>query len=137
MTRKKMRPHHLYCMRFLQTAYPERGEGFGQALKQLLDLLFRKDDTILELSEGVDELCHTCHHCEVDRCQSPKGNEEAVRKWDHLVLKGLSSSYGEAKTAKEWRRYIAACGPLDYCRNRCPKNADCSVFTMGDNPPRS
>ena len=130
MTSKKIRPHHLYCMRFLRTAYPERGEGFAQALDQLLDLLFREDDTILELNEGADELCYTCHHYGEDRCRSPKGNEEAVRKWDHLILKGLKSSYGEAKTAREWRQYITAHGPLEFCRNRCPKQADCSVFTV-------
>jgi hypothetical protein len=130
MKKAKLRPHHIICMRFLRLEFPERGEGFRQVLQGIKDILQKEDDVLLEMNEGVDELCSVCNNCQDNRCQSPKGDEEAVRKWDHILLKGLRSSYGEARTAKQWRNLIEQEGPLDFCQTRCPKKLDCSIFSV-------
>ena len=116
-------------MRFLRIQFPERGEEFGLALQKLRDILQKEDDVLLEMNEGVDDLCRVCNNCQDNRCKSPKGDEEAVKKWDNTILKGLRSSYGDTRTSKQWRNLIEQEVPLDFCQKRCPKKLDCSVFS--------
>jgi hypothetical protein len=131
MEKVKMRPHHLFCLRFLKGEFPERGERYRLADAKIKELLLKEDDVRLEAAEGIDELCLSCTNLGDGGCQSPPGGEEAVRKWDHLLLKGLGIPYGEAMSAGQWRSLIALKAPLDFCRQRCPKKSSCTVSEAG------
>lgn len=126
----KFRPHHIFCLRFLKLEFPERGEKYRLAEQKIIDIVTRQDDVLLEAVEGVDELCRSCTNLRDDRCQSPEGSEESVRKWDHLLLKGLGLSYGDTRTSKQWCELIAQKAPLDLCLTRCPKKTCCTVFSL-------
>jgi len=128
MEKIKIRPHHLFCLRFLQIEFPERGEVYRLAEQRMKDLLQKEDHVLLEVSEGVDDLCRSCVDLQGDQCRSPQGSEESVRKWDHLILKGMGISYGDTKTSKQWIELIKQKAPLDYCLTRCPKKPVCTVF---------
>jgi hypothetical protein len=124
----KFRPHHLYCERFLKVDIPNRGEQFEKVSQKVKDIIGRRENVIVEITEGIDELCRECPDCRDERCQSPRGNEEAVKKWDDIILKGLEVNYGEAKTSKDWRLLIQQKAPLDFCKKRCPFRSNCTVF---------
>jgi hypothetical protein len=128
MEKKKFRPHHILCERFLKLEFPDRGLEFQQVEQRLREIIQTDDEVLVEATEGVDELCQVCPNCLDNRCQSPQGNEEAVRKWDGIILKGLGMSYGEKRTSKEWRMLIKQKAPLDFCRTRCPSKSICIVF---------
>ena len=124
---KQFRPHHIYCLRFIRLSFPERGEEYRQVEQTIINILQEEDGVLLEMGEGVDELCRACINCKDDRCQSPEGKEEAVRKWDNIILKGLGISYGQTRTSKQWRDLIEQKGPLDFCQARCPHKLNCST----------
>ncbi len=128
MEKKKFRPHHILCERFLKLEFPDRGLEFQQVEQRLRDIIQTDEEVLLEVTEGVDELCRVCPNCLDNRCQSPQGNEEAVRKWDSIILKGLGMSYGEKRTSKQWRILVKQKAPLDFCRKRCPSKSICTVF---------
>lgn len=130
MEKVKFRPHHIFCMRFLQAEFPERGEEFEHADQRTKDIIQACDDTPVEVTEGIDELCRVCPDCREDRCENPQGDEEAVRKWDNIILKGLGVSYGETKTSEEWCMLIKKKAPLDFCQTRCPWKSSCAVSHM-------
>ena len=125
---KKWRPHHIFCLPHFMANFPERGKTFNQTELRIKETIRSGSDTIIEVIEGVDELCQTCSFCQDDGCQSPNGNEDAVRKWDKIILNGLGISYGERRTAKEFRNLIDKKAPLTFCRTRCPWKDQCSVF---------
>lgn len=124
----KLRPHHILCDAFLDVGGLDRGQDFEQALKAIRELMHADTDKVVEIVEGVDLLCRACPECRGDRCESPHGNEEAVRKWDMKIVQGLDIAYGEKKTARELRALIAEKAPLDFCRARCPWRQVCTVF---------
>lgn len=126
----KLRPHHIFCLGFLKAEYPERGEGFLDAERMVKDAVWSDDETLIETAEGPDELCRTCPHCRDGRCEHPQGNEDAVKKWDGILLKELGISYGEGMTSREWRRLIQERMPLPFCRARCPSRTGCTVATL-------
>jgi len=130
MEKVKFRPHHIFCLRFLRGEFPERGERYRLAEQRIKDLLQKEDNVLLEVTEGIDELCRSCINCQDDRCQSPKGSEESVRKWDNILLKGLGISYGDTRSSKQWRGLIGQKAPLDFCLTRCPKKSYCTVFSI-------
>jgi len=127
---KRFRPHHIFCLRFIRLGFPERGEEYHQVEKKIINILQKEEDALLEMNEGVDELCRACTNCQDDRCQSPNGNEEAVRKWDNIILKGLGIYYGETRTSKQWRNLIEQEGPLEFCQTRCPQKLNCAIFSI-------
>ncbi|MFH1623970.1 MAG: DUF1284 domain-containing protein [Pseudomonadota bacterium] len=124
----KWRPHHIYCEQFLATDFPDRGEKFDNVAHKIRETIRSGADIIIEVIEGVDELCRFCPLCKDNRCQSPNGNEDEVRKWDAIILKGLGITYGEKMAAKDFRALIKQKTPLDFCRTRCPWRDSCSVF---------
>lgn len=127
MGKARFRPHHIFCYPFLKVEFPERGVEFGQVEQRVKDIIQKQDETLMEAIEGIDELCHVCPNCWDDRCQSPQGSEEAVRKWDNIILKGLGISYGETRTSRQWRMLIEQKAPLDFCQKRCPGRSGCNV----------
>jgi len=130
MEKVKFRPHHIFCLRFLQVKYLERGDKYRLAEQRIIDILQKEDDVLLEAAEGIDELCRSCINLQDDQCQSPKGSEESVRKWDNILLKGLGISYGDTRSSKQWCELIEKKAPLDFCLTRCPKKSYCTVFSV-------
>ena len=128
MKQARFRPHHIFCERFLEINIQNRGEEFERVSQERRDTIERQDDVVVEVVEGIDELCRACPDCRDGRCQNPKGGEEAVRKWDGIILKGLEINYGEMRTSKEWRVLINQKAPLDFCKRRCPYQSSCTVF---------
>ena len=128
MTIKKLRPHHIFCKQFLNIDFSERGGEFKQVSLSIKELIASNSDNMIEIIQGVDLLCRSCPDCRGDRCESPHGNEEKVRKWDAIILKGLGISYGEKRTIQELREIIGRKAPLDFCRTRCPWKAICTIF---------
>ena len=124
----RWRPHHIYCERFLADNFPDRGERFDQIGDKIRETMQSGTNTIIEVIEGVDELCQVCSLCQDNRCRSPNGDENAVRKWDAIVLKELGVSYGEKRTAQDFRALIEEKSPLDFCQTRCRWKDVCTVF---------
>jgi len=124
----KLRPHHVYCERFSTWNIPERGEAFNMVECKIRDIITSDVDTLIEVVEGVDELCEVCPLRQNDRCESPQGNEDEVRKWDEIILEGLGISYGDRFSAKSIRRLIDEKAPLPFCRTRCKLKEVCPVF---------
>jgi hypothetical protein len=128
--KERFRPHHIFCMRFSRAEIPDRGDEFRRVSQERRDIIERQDDIEVEAIQGIDELCRVCPDCQDERCQNPKGDEEAVRKWDSIILKGLEKNYGETRTSKEWRRLIDQKAPLRFCETRCPYRSKCTVFQL-------
>jgi hypothetical protein len=124
----RWRPHHIYCEPFLAGNFPDRGERFDRIGDKIRETMQSGTDMMIEVIEGVDELCQTCPLCQNNGCQSPNGDEDAVRKWDAIVLKGLGVSYGEKRSAQEFRALIEEKAPLEFCRTRCRWKDACTVF---------
>jgi len=80
----------------------------------------------VEIVVGVDELCQACPLCRDNRCQSPEGDEEEVRKWDSIIFNGLGVSVGTTLTASAWRELIRQKSPLDFCC-RCRLSSYCDI----------
>jgi len=124
---ERFRPHHIFCQRFLILGFPERREEFAGAKRRAIEIIGSHEETLVEEIEGVDQICRVCRNRQGDRCESPAGNEEAVRKWDAIILKGLGIRYGETRTAKQWRTLIDGKAPLDLCTLRCPYRSKCTI----------
>ena len=131
MKKEQFRPHHIFCARFLEVKTQNRSEEFEQASQKRRETFERQEDVVVEVVEGIDELCRVCPDCREERCQNPRGDEEAVRKWDGIILKGLGINYGETRTSEEWRVLINQKAPLAFCRTRCPHRSSCTVFQLG------
>jgi len=125
----RLRPHHILCIRFLDlNLMKDRGEKFLHKYRELTAGLIADEDTLIEVSRGMEDLCQYCHHLGEGKCISPYGDEEKVRRWDAKVLEGLGLNYGDRRTAAEIKRLIKQKAPLDFCRNRCPWKSICSVW---------
>ena len=131
MKKARFRPHHIFCERFLRVKIQNRGEEFERVSQKRKETIENQDDVVVEAVEGIDELCRVCPDCRDERCQNPRGGEEAVRKWDGIILKGLGINYGETRTSKEWRALINQKAPLNFCKTRCPHRSSCTVFQLG------
>ncbi len=130
MKKAKFRPHHIVCERFVKVQYPERGAEFQQTEQRLKEIIQTDDETLVEVIEGVDELCRVCPNCRGNRCESPQGNEEATRKWDKIILNGLGISYGETRTTRQWRMLIEQKLPNTFCERRCPVKLSCTLLHL-------
>jgi hypothetical protein len=130
MKKAKFRPHHIVCERFVKVQFPERGAEFQQTEQKLKDIIQADDEILVEVIEGVGELCRACPNCRDERCESTQGNEEATKKWDNIVLNGLGISYGETRTPKQWRMLIAQKLPNTFCEKRCPAKPNCTIFHL-------
>ena len=130
MKKARYRPHHLFCERFLKVEVPDRGEEFERVSRERRDTIETEDDVVVEVIEGIDELCRVCPDCRDERCQNPRGDEEAVKKWDGIILRGLEINYGEARTSRDWRILIHQKAPLTFCEMQCPYRSSCTVFQL-------
>lgn len=126
----KLRPHHIFCDQFITIDFSDRGEEYTRIAEMIKKVIRSGTDRTIEIIEGVDDLCMACPLCQNDRCQSPQGNEDAVRKYDGRILKELGLSYGEKRSAQGLRMLIEQKAPLEFCRSRCPWKASCRVFEL-------
>jgi len=76
--------------------------------------------------EGVDELCRACPLCIDERCSSPRGSEDKVRKWDAILLKELGLPFGSCLTSTEWQALLEQKTPFKICQ-KCQWKQVCSV----------
>ena len=91
-----LRAHHMFCVPFMDVTFPDRGEEFNKVEEMIKKVMLSDDKEILiKVIEGVDTLCRECPLCKDAKCESPKGDETEVRKWDSIILKGLGIEFGE------------------------------------------
>lgn len=126
----RLRPHHIFCDRFLPLELLIRGEEFARAVDEMKGLTRPESGATIMVTEGPDQLCVHCPDYRNDRCESPAGGEEKVRRWDARILEGLGISYGDRVTVKELLALIEERAPLVFCRDRCPWKAVCRVFDL-------
>lgn len=122
----RLRAHHICCIRFLGTTAEERPPEFHEAEKRIKNTLLSQSESRVMVIEGVDEWCEVCPLCVNGRCTSPRGNEEAVRKWDAILLKELGLSIGSCLTSSQWGALIKQKTPFNICK-RCQLKKVCSV----------
>jgi hypothetical protein len=127
----RLRPHHILCDRFLPLNNLNRGEEFNQAMHAIRERTTSESNSIITIVEGPDQLCEACPVCKNNRCESPYGNEEEVRKWDSKIIKGLEISYGKKISVREIHTLINKKTPLEFCLTRCPWKTVCNVFQPG------
>ena len=118
------------CEPFLALETFDRGEAFNTLAYQIKEALESQADTLIEVIEGVDDLCQTCPLCRDARCQSPDGDETAVRKWDAVVLKCMTISYGDRLTAGHLSVLIKQKAPLPLCLTKCRWGDNCRVMLL-------
>jgi len=124
----RLRPHHIMCEPFLVLETFDRGEAFNALAKHIKESLESQADTLIEVIEGTDDLCQACPLCRDARCQSPDGDETAVRKWDAIVLRGMEISYGNRLTAGHLSALIKQKVPLPLCLTKCRWKNACRVM---------
>lgn len=126
----RLRPHHLFCGRFLPLDKLIRGDEFANALHNITELIKSESDLIIAVTEGPDQVCSSCPEYRNNRCENSFGNEKAVRKWDSKILKGLAISYGQEIKGNALLALIREKAPLDFCQTRCPWKTICGVFPI-------
>ena len=124
----RLRPHHIMCEPFMVLETFDRGEAFNALATRIKEALVSQADTLIEVIEGTDDLCQTCPLCRDARCQSPDGDETAVRKWDAIVLRGLEISYGDRLTAGHLMALIRQKVPIPLCLTKCRWKNTCRVM---------
>jgi hypothetical protein len=117
------------CEPFMVLETFDRGEAFNALATHIKESLESQTETLIEVIEGTDDLCRECPLCKDDRCQSPDGDETAVRKWDAIVLRGLEISYGDRLTAGHLMALIKQKLPLQLCLTKCRWKNACRVIS--------
>lgn len=122
----RLRAHHICCIRFWGAVDEERGSAFHQVDSKIKDTLLSLPEAEVTVIEGVDELCRVCPLCVDDRCSSPLGNEDEVRKWDATLLKELELPFGSCLPSAQWQALIDQKTPFKLCQ-KCQWKQICSV----------
>ena len=114
----QLRPHHLCCSNFLGEFDPARGNEYKKIKQRIVDA-WNQENNKFEVKEGPDILCMACTYFNGVSCIHPKGNEEAVRKWDRVMLDGLGLNYGQVIRIKHLKSLIIRKIPMDFCLLKC------------------
>jgi len=122
----RLRAHHICCIPSWKIALEGRGSDFYQIENKIKDIMLSQPESLVMVAEGVDELCKVCPLCVDERCNSPQGNEDEVRKWDATLLKELGLPLGSCLTSGEWRALMEQKTPFKLCK-RCQWQKICSV----------
>ena len=112
-------------MPFVRT-FEERGSDYQRVEHKIKDVLLSQPESAVMVIEGVDELCRQCPLRVDERCSSPRGNEDKVRKWDAILLKELDLPLETCLTAGEWQALIKQKTPFQLCP-KCQWQQVCSV----------
>jgi hypothetical protein len=124
----RLRPHHILCVQFLPEGDMGRGDEYRDMEARVKEVISSNDDTLIEVTEGVDELCGACPDCAGGRCNNKYGDEDSVRKWDARVIEGLVITYGEVIRTSDLQALILRKAPLAFCKERCPWRSACTVL---------
>jgi len=124
----RLRPHHILCTRYGTFDATGRGPEFSSIQQRIKEILNQNNDAVIIVNEGPDEICSKCPDCKNNRCESPDGNEDQVRKWDHIVMKGLGIEYGQRFTVDKLKSLVKEKTPLQFCKERCRARGRCKVF---------
>ena len=122
----KLRAHHICCIPFWDMVFGERGPDFLRVEASIKEIIRSKSKVTIRVIEGVDELCQECPLRAGERCNSPRGNEDKVRKWDTLLLKELDLPFGTRLTSAEWGALITPKIPFMLYR-KCQWQTVCRV----------
>ena len=121
-----LRAHHICCLRFGRLVVEDRGPDFRRVTDKIRSVLVSQPESLVRVIEGVDGLCQVCPFCIDERCSSPLGNEDEVRKWDAILLKELDLSFDSCLTSGQWQVLIEQKAPFKLCK-RCQWKKVCSV----------
>jgi len=94
----RLRAHHICCVPFWTGAVEGRGLRFEEVENRVRSRLLSSAGHKVMVIEGVDELCRECPLCINGRCASPDGDEDAVRKWDAILLRELGVDFSTCLT---------------------------------------
>lgn len=122
----RLRAHHACCLPFFKPTFENRSPGFNQVVNRIKSAMLSQPETMVMIIEGTDELCHQCPVFIDGRCSSPQGDEDAVRKWDVILLKELGVSFGTCQAAGEWQALIRQKSPFKICQ-KCQWQQVCSI----------
>ena len=121
-----LRAHHICCVPFIIEPNEGRGRGFRQIESKIRSMFLSPSDSKVMVIEGVDELCRECPLFVDGRCASARGGEEAVRKWDAILLKELGLTFNTCLTSRQWHDLIKQEIPFKICQ-KCQWQKGCSV----------
>jgi hypothetical protein len=65
----RLRPHHVMCEPFMVLETFDRGEAFNTLATRMKEALESEADTVIEVTEGTDDLCKECPLCRDTRRQ--------------------------------------------------------------------
>ncbi len=122
----RLRAHHICCIRFWTAPAEERGPDYLQARNKIVSVLLSQPESVVTVVEGTDDLCKFCIRCVDERCSSPRGNEDQVRKWDAILLKEVGLPFGSCLTSGKWQTLIEQKTPFRLCQ-KCQWKKICSV----------
>ncbi|MCR5755771.1 MAG: DUF1284 domain-containing protein, partial [Acetatifactor sp.] len=89
----KLRPHHSLCMQFFI------GKGYSQEFTdKMYELLKLPQSTPIEITFGLDELCHSCPNHQTGVCDS----EAHVHEIDRRVAEHFAYTEGSKLTLGEF-----------------------------------
>jgi hypothetical protein len=130
----RLRPHHIMCQPYMILETFDRGETFNSLAKHIKEVLESQEETLIEVTQGVDDLCQECPLCRDGGCRSADGDETEVRKWDAIIKRELGISHGDRLTAGYLRRLTRQKVPLKLCLTKCRWKNACRVM-MGNSTP--
>ena len=58
MEKKRFRPHHIFCKRFLKVGFPDRGVEFQQVEQRLKDIIQTGGEVLVEVTESAHTTCN-------------------------------------------------------------------------------
>lgn len=118
----KIRPHHGLCTAFF------RREGYsGEFTENMgrITAFLSKNDPLIVITEGADEICRKCPNLSDGSCSGEKSG-----RYDQAVLELCGFSYGTEMNWKEFsetvRKKIISCGRLPEVCGDCQWFYTCS-----------
>ena len=115
MQKLRLRPHHALCMQFF--CGHGYSEDFTNNMKQILAEM--RDDTIIEIANGADDVCSHCPNLKDGVCLS----EKKVSRYDSDVLRLCGFNVGQVLCAEMVfdivREHIICKGKLEKICSGC------------------
>ncbi len=125
----RLRGHHLYCVRFTDMQFHERGERYQNTYIGIRDTLENRPESTVQVVLGTDDLCRECPICSSDGCHSKHGDETVIRKWDQVVMEGLGIEPGSEMPVREYEAIAGRKSPLPFCQ-RCKVRMSCEMRAL-------